>query len=58
MYFFPNTYSVLNDSILKKNNFEWFKTGITLGHKHIFLKEISKQRYLTGLKFEIDNPQN
>ncbi len=54
--YFPNTAEVFENSIIKKNKFEWYGTRINKAYKHIFLRDIKKQWYLTGINESVSNP--
>lgn len=54
--YFPNQQDVFENAIVNKNRFEWYGTRIKKAHKHIFLRDIKKQWYLTGINSNIDNP--
>ena len=52
----PNTESEFKKNILKKDRYEWYGTRINYGHKHIFIRDIIKQWYLTGINGNLDQP--
>ena len=52
--YFPNDEQSFRDQLLKKNKFEWYNTRIEKGEKHIFLRDIKKQWYLTGINQKIN----
>lgn len=54
--YYPNNEEVFNNTIVKKNRFEWYGTRIEKASKHIFLRDVCKQWYLTGINDEINNP--
>jgi hypothetical protein len=54
--YFPNSVDAFTESIIKKNRYEWYKNRINKGHKHIFIRDIKKQWYLSGINGEIDSP--
>lgn len=54
--YYPNNEIVFRRSILEKNKFEWFTTRVPYAHKHIFIRDIHKQWYLTGVNSKIDSP--
>lgn len=54
--YYPNEEHVFSSRILDKNFFEWFRTRIPYAQKHIFLRDIHKQWYLTGIDRNIDSP--
>lgn len=53
--YYPNNEQEFKRQILIKNKFEWYNTRIKVGAKHIFLRDIKKQWYLTGINYEINN---
>jgi hypothetical protein len=53
--YFPNNEYAFKNQLLKKNRFEWYNTRINIGEKHIFLRDIKKQWYLTGLNHKINS---
>lgn len=55
--YFPNSEIAFSETIVKKNKFEWYKSRIGFGYKHIFFRDIKKQWYLTGVNATINNPQ-
>lgn len=54
--YYPNTERAFSSRILAKNFFEWFRTRVPYAQKHIFLRDIHKQWYLTGIDRNIDSP--
>lgn len=54
--YFPNTEKTFTDAIIKKNRFEWYGMRIAQAHKHIFVRDIKKQWYLTGINSTIHSP--
>ncbi|WP_298480356.1 hypothetical protein [uncultured Maribacter sp.] len=52
--YFPNNNSTFQEEIIKKNTFEWYSTRINKAKKHIFIRDIHKQWYLTGINEEIN----
>jgi hypothetical protein len=55
--YYPNNEIAFTESIINKNRFEWYGNRINYGHKHIFLRDIKKQWYLTGVNAIINSPQ-
>jgi hypothetical protein len=53
--YYPNNKVEFNKQILVKNKFEWYNTRIKKGIKHIFLRDIKKQWYLTGINADLNN---
>ncbi len=54
--YFPNNEKAFSRSIIEKNKYEWFGIRVPYAHKHIFLRDIQKQWYLTGVNSMIDSP--
>ena len=54
--YYPNTEMAFQKQLLDKNRFEWYKTRIKYGYKHIFIRDIQKQWYLGGINSDINNP--
>ena len=54
--YYPNNELAFKEQLLNKNRFEWYKTRITGASKHIFLRDIKKQWYLTGINAQVDTP--
>jgi len=52
--YYPNNEDEFRQQILLKNKFEWYNTRIKKGSKHIFLRDIKKQWYLTGINDELN----
>lgn len=55
--YYPNNEIAFSESVIQKNKFEWYRTRVGFGHKHIFLRDIKKQWYLTGVNAAISSPQ-
>jgi hypothetical protein len=55
--YFPNDESTFTKRIIEKNSFEWYGARITSGVKHIFIRDIKKQWYLTGINDTISTPE-
>ncbi|MFT3949347.1 MAG: hypothetical protein QM763_20455 [Agriterribacter sp.] len=55
--YYPNNEIAFTESVVNKNKFEWYKTRVGFGHKHIFLRDIKKQWYLTGINSNINSPE-
>lgn len=54
--YYPNELRVFEKTIVYKNNFEWFGTRIEKGHKHVFLRDLKKQWYLSGINAQVNTP--
>jgi len=55
--YFPNTEEAFIKSIKQKDKYEWYNLRIPYAHKHLFLRDIKKQWYLTGINNNINCPQ-
>lgn len=55
--YFPNQESSFRFSILEKNHYEWRNCRIPYAYKHIFLRDVNKQWYLSGINDKVDSPQ-
>ena len=55
--YFPNTEDIFRKRIVEKNFFEWYHSRITRASKHIFIRDIFKQWYLTGINKKINTPE-
>lgn len=53
--YYPNNENSFKTQILEKNKFEWYNTRIIKGEKHIFIRDIKKQWYLTGINSQINS---
>lgn len=54
---FPHTEEIFRKRIVEKNFFEWYHCRIGKAYKHIFVRDIFKQWYLTGINGQINSPQ-
>ena len=54
--YYPNNESIFRKRIIEKNFYEWFGTRVDKAYKHIFVRDVFKQWYLTGININIDNP--
>jgi hypothetical protein len=55
--YYPNNETAFRESVLKRDRFEWYRTRINYGYKHIFIRDIKKQWYIGGINAKIDSPQ-
>lgn len=53
--YYPNTENALEECIIKKNIFEWYGTRFNKARKHIFIRDVSKQFYITGINKKINS---
>lgn len=54
--YYPNNENSFTHSIIENNRFEWTKQKNKSAHKHIFLRDIKKQWYLSGINNHINSP--
>ena len=54
---FPHTEEIFRKRIVEKNFFEWYRCRIHRAYKHIFVRDVFKQWYLTGVNGEIDSEE-
>lgn len=54
--YYPNKEEVFVKNIIERNKFEWYNTRIENASKHIFIRDIKKQWYISGLNKIIDSP--
>jgi esterase/lipase superfamily enzyme len=55
--YYPNTEPVFNKRIVEKNSFEWLSIGVANAYKHIYIRDVHKQWYLTGINKNINSPE-
>jgi len=55
--YYPNTEIAFKEQFVEKKSFEWYKTRIKIGHKHIFIRDIQKQWYLGGINSSLNSPE-
>jgi hypothetical protein len=53
-----NTEESFRNNIILKNKFEWYGTRILNARKHIFLRDLIKQWYLTGINSTYNSPES
>jgi hypothetical protein len=54
----PNNEESFTRDVIRKNKYEWYGTRIPYVHKHIFLRDLIKQWYLTGINGKINSPES
>lgn len=54
---FPHTEEIFRKRIVEKDFFEWYHCRINKAYKHIFVRDVFKQWYLTGINGQICSPQ-
>jgi len=55
--YYPNTLASFNYSISQMDKYEWKLNKFPNAKKHIFIRDIHKQWYLSGINATLDNPQ-
>jgi hypothetical protein len=55
--YFPNTQEVFEKRIVEKDFYEWYGTRLTNVYKHILVRDVYKQWYLSGINNQIDTPE-
>ena len=55
--YFPNNEEIFRKRIIEKDFYEWYGSRVDKAYKHIFLRDIFKQWYLTGINARIDSPE-
>lgn len=55
--YYPNTEEIFRKRIVEKNFFEWYHSRINRAYKHIFVRDVFKQWYLTGVNAKINTPE-
>lgn len=55
--YYPNSEEVFKQRIVDKNFFEWYGTRIKNAYKHILLRDVHKQWYLSGINEKINSPE-
>ena len=55
--YYPNTEVALNNNIFIKNRFEWYRQRVPEATKHIFVRDIHKQWYLSGINISLNSPE-
>lgn len=55
--YFPNSEEMFQKRIVEKNFFEWYGTRIKKAYKHILVRDIHKQWYLSGINEEVNSPE-
>lgn len=53
--YYPNNEAAFTSQLIRKDRYEWYKQRVTRGTKHIFLRDIKKQWYLTGINSELNS---
>ena len=51
----PDTVENFYEQLVRKNRYEWYHTRIDCGAKHIFIRDVKKQHYLSGINSDLDS---
>lgn len=54
---FPHTEEIFRKRIVEKNFFEWYHCRVDKAYKHIFVRDVFKQWYLTGINGQINSQE-
>ena len=54
--YYPNTLESFNYSIVEKDKYEWMNNKFINAQKHIFIRDIHKQWYFTGINENLNTP--
>lgn len=54
--YYPNNENAFRFSILTKNHYEWRNCKVKAAYKHIFLRDVNKQWYLSGINNRLSDP--
>ena len=52
--YYPDSKEVFYEQIIRNDRYEWCHTRIDSGTKHIFMRDIKKQHYMTGVNSRLD----
>lgn len=55
--YFPNNEQVFTKKILEKDYYEWYNIRINTAFKHIFIRDVFKQWYLSGINRNLNTPE-
>jgi len=50
----PDTIENFYEQLIRKNRYEWYRTRINCGAKHIFVRDVKKQHYLSGINSDLN----
>lgn len=53
--FFPHNEEMFRKAVVEKDRYEWTKQKISYAQKHIFLRDIYKQWYASGINSTLDS---
>ncbi len=52
--YYPNTVEEFHKAFIDENRYEWYETRMSCASKHIFIRDVAKQFYITGISRELD----
>ncbi len=52
--YYPNTSEAFEKQLVLKDRYEWYGLRVKAAQKHIFVRDIKKQWYLSGINREVD----
>ena len=52
--YYPDTAESFYEQLIRKNKYEWYHTRIDCGAKHIFIRDVKKHHYLSGINSHLD----
>lgn len=55
--YYPDNEETFKARVIEKNSFEWYGNRIQKACKHIFVRDVFKQWYLTGVNHTINSPE-
>lgn len=55
--YYPDNEETFKACVIEKNSFEWYGNRIQKACKHIFVRDVCKQWYLTGVNHTINSPE-
>jgi hypothetical protein len=55
--FDPETVENFYEQLISRNKYEWYRTRIDCGTKHIFIRDVKKQHYLSGINSYLNTPE-
>lgn len=55
--YFPNSEEVFRKRIVEKDFYELYNTRVSSAYKHIFVRDIKKQWYISGINSRIHSPE-
>ena len=53
--YFPNTEEQFINSFITNDKYEWFDNRLLVASKHIFVRDVAKQFYISGINYEVNS---